>query len=194
MSKSGDLMLPIFTWPPPSRRWFWDNYNKAKWGPFPLTESNQIVRIPISGPAPFNTLAVVRGFFLDQGLYWRDDWSNGRFHRQSFSVRTPFKLADFVSGQTPDFKHSTAAALRYQYFQPDTTFTYAVDTIDAHFSDGGEWQLDVGTSFLVDNAWAAAQFHFSSFVLCYEPPIDFEKNPGTPFAGPFKQPVFPDAP
>jgi hypothetical protein len=185
-------MLPIFTWPPQSHHWFWDNYHKGKWGPFPLTESNQIVRIPISGPAPFNTLVVVRGFFPDQGLYWRNDWSDGRFHRQSFSVRTPFVLTGFVPGQL--FKHSTAAALRYLYLQPDTAFTWAVDTIDGHFSDDGEWRLDVGTASLVDNAWSAAQCHFSSFVLCYEPPIDFEKNPGTPFTGPFKQPVFSDAP
>jgi hypothetical protein len=194
-------MLPIWSWPPQSDQTFWDQYNGGVWGTYPLTESNQIIRIPIAGPQPFNTLVVVRGFFPDQAIYTFPEplpnlvGNDGHLHRQAFSVRTSFNLVGFSPGQKlPQFKHSTTAALRHRYLSPDTTFTVAVDKVDAHFGNEGQWLLNVETAFLDKNANAAAHFHFSSFVLCNEPPVDFEKNPGQLYTDPIQQPVRPDRP
>jgi hypothetical protein len=178
--------MPIWSWPPhdPNRP-FWDPEWQAVRDSYPFTESNKIVRIPVAGPTPFNTLVAVRGFFPDQGIYYLRNWVDGRMHRQAFSVRTAFTLIGFAPGQVPAFHHSTAAALRHYYLKPDTSFTVALDKIDGRFDDAGRWVLDVETAFLVDWSNEAGHFHFSSFVLCNEPWGGFGSDPK-------EQPVWPD--
>jgi hypothetical protein len=183
----------IWTWPPQSDRSFWDFYYAGKWGHFPLTESDPIVRIPVAGPEPFNTLAVVRGF-LPMGIWGQPGPPDGRLYRETFSVRTSFKLAGHSRGAIPAARHSTAAALRYLFLGTDTSFTAALDKLDGRFDEDGWWLLDVGTGLLSDHANGQWLFHFSSFVLCNEPPLDFERNPGQRFAGAIDQPVWPDSP
>jgi hypothetical protein len=191
-------MLPIWTWPPQDST-FWDADWREIRATYPLTESNQIIRIPIVGP--FNTLAIVRGFFPDQGIYNLRNWMDGNLHTQNFSVRTSLKLVGFTPGQ--DFRHSSTAGLRHYCQKPEMIFTVAVNKVDGHFGDDGRWLLDVETAFLAkhefsllrfDISGAAGHFHFSSFVLCNEAPVDLERNPGRLYTDPVEQPVWPDRP
>src|SRR5438128_2418253 len=121
--------MPIWSWPPRDST-FWNAEWRAIRASYPLNEANRIIRIPVAGPAPFNTLVVVRGFFPQQGIYGLRNWVDGHVHGQSFSVRTAFTLAGFVPGQTPPFRHSTTAAVRHYYLDPDTWFLIALNKID----------------------------------------------------------------
>ncbi len=143
---------------------------------FPLFEQQPVVRIPVAGPDPFNTLVVVRGSVSTGEYRWADD----KLHRYRYTVMTNFQLIGFDPRVSPPFKHSTTAAIQMMQADDDTAFVVAVDqVVDCLFDDHGHWTFVFDVGSLWDQVYAASAAYFSSWVLCYEPP----PNPNLPHSG-----------
>lgn len=137
--------------------------------PPPIGESLPVVRIPITGPAPCNTLVVVRSAISVTPL----ENSTGQIQRYRFTGSTPFQLI----GHDPRTKpvlggHSTTAALQVVQLENDTTFLYAVDSVSGEFSDDGTWQVTFDVASSVDHELGQAAAYVSSWVACWEKPVD----------------------
>ncbi|ORA29320.1 hypothetical protein [Mycobacterium aquaticum] len=137
--------------------------------PFP------VVRIPVVGPAPFNTLAVVRtqmgsSFVLSNTL------------AGAVVVPTSFKLIGHDPRVEPAFQHSTSACLWGISLDDDNDFLYAVDTVTGAFADDGTWQItaQIRSHFGSGVHHSEIAVLASSWVLCYEPPVDPRTSPGRP--------------
>lgn len=144
---------------------------------FPLVETFPVVRIPVAGPAPFNTLVVVRTRFSVIGQF---GYADGEISRYTVRVGTGFRLIGHDPRVKPAFDHSTTAALQMIQSSDDTEFLVAVDTVTGEFADDGTWLLTVQIADAFNNVLAACNAYASSWVLCYEPPIDPAAHPGAP--------------
>lgn len=146
---------------------------------YPLVDEQPVVRIPIVGPEPFNTLVVVRG---QVGITnWR--YADGKLQRRKISVGTNFHLVGFDPRVPALAKHSTSAAIQMLQSSDDTSFVSAIDAVDDGFFDEvGRWTVVVRVADLWDNTVSASMAYISSWVLCYEPPLDPHAAHGvTPF-------------
>jgi hypothetical protein len=157
-------------WPTP-----WEAYTALPYH-FPLIEMYPVVRIPIAGPEPFNTLAVVRGTapVSHYGV------ADGKLHRHRIVAATPFLLAGNDPRVEPPFEHSTTAVLQMLQATDDTGFVAAADAVDGYFDDSGRWLVVADVADAFEDVYAGCNAYVSSWVLCYEPPIDHERSPGRP--------------
>jgi hypothetical protein len=135
----------------------------------------QVTRIPIKGPAPFNTLVAVSvstafGILIDLG----------KMRRWSSTVFTPFVLAGFDQRVPPAFQHATAACVdRFGPF-PDSDWLWAVDSVlGAGFDAMGTYFVNVQLAQENSDVYwpncglfclLPAYIAVTSYVLCYEPP------------------------
>lgn len=144
---------------------------------FPLNDMYPVVRIPVAGPEPFNTLVVVRCqvFVVPEMRI-----SDGRIDRSTFTVATPFKLIGHDPRITPAVQHSTTVSLQMIQASDDSTFVIAVDTVSGEFDGDGTWTVTVDVASEWDQVLATAAAYSSSWILCHEPPIDHARTRGTP--------------
>lgn len=144
----------------------------------------QVTRIPITGPAPFNTLVCV----TVETLQGAGEVSDGVLKRFTQRVTTPFRLVGFDQRVPPAFDHSTTAWLSSTGPTQDGNWIIAVDSVkEAGFDpvDGG-YYIDLAGALSVDGAAPGTCFAFggggticfytpkiqvTSWVLCYEPPV-----------------------
>ncbi|MFI5952698.1 hypothetical protein [Cryptosporangium sp. NPDC051539] len=152
---------------------------------YPLAEPPaSVVKIPVAGPAPFTTLAVIR---TRVHLVPVMRFADGVTKRDTLQVATGLFLDGFDPAR-PEHRqvvHSSSGTLRMMqisaevdvFTDDNTDFTIAIDSIAAAstVSDQGQWVLtfDVATAFV--QTWATAAAEISSWVLCVE---------GAPPAGP----------
>ena len=151
----------------------------------------QVTRIPIAGPAPYNTLvAVSAASFVANGSSYGP--SNEIYYYPNVAVGTPFVLQGFDQRVAPQFEHSTMVSLVATGPSEDDHFLFAIDgNIQAGFSPyDGSYYVTVDTAIQIpDNmipqgtvffdGWLiAAYFSITSYVLVYEPPI--AQPPGQP--------------
>lgn len=134
---------------------------------YPPVDTQPCIRVPVAGPRPFNTLAIVRGVGPGAG-----GWSNGATYRSRATILTGFLLAGFDQRVPPAVQHSTLVALHRSQSTTDCEFLFATDTITGSFSSMGVWTVQVDTAGQADDqALAEFGFTYSSWVMCYEPPI-----------------------
>src|SRR5689334_4041309 len=93
-------------------------------GVYPLIEQFPVVRIPIAGPEPYNTLAVVRARLGSQ-----TSAANGKIYREKVTFATSFTLIGHDPRIKPAFEHSTMADIWLIAQDDDARFLYAVDTV-----------------------------------------------------------------
>ena len=163
--------------------------------PIPLALP-QVTRIPITGPAPYNTLVCVQA----ETNAGPQNVDVGKLSRWSLTVPTPFKLAGFDQRITPTFDHSTTAFISAMGPASDDTWLYAVDSVTGAGFSPNDWtfftNIDVammpgsGTSNTcitfgdpTQGGYTICYYYVTiqvtSFVLCYEPPLP----PSPPPAG-----------
>lgn len=144
----------------------------------------QVTRIPITGPAPYNTLVCVsvETYLGPQEL--REE----QLSRFPMRVATPFRLAGFDQRVPPTFDHSTTAWISSIGPMEDGNWVYAVDSVaGAGFTPtDGAYYLDLMAASSPDGSAPGTCIAFAegvgicfyfvriqatSWVLCYEPPI-----------------------
>jgi hypothetical protein len=144
----------------------------------------QVTRVPITGPAPYNTLVCVSA----ESYLGPQELREGKLSRFPVRVATPFRLAGFDQRVAPTFDHSTTAWISSTGPIEDGNWVYAVDSVTgaAFTSNDGTYYLDLMAASSPDGSapgtcMAFAEgvgicFYFirisvTSWVLCYEPPI-----------------------
>jgi hypothetical protein len=135
---------------------------------FPLIEIYPVVRIPVAGPAPFNTLVVVRCTASSGTIHV----SNGKLNRWRSVHWTPFVIAEHDPRTDPVFQHSTTAVLQMMQASDDTSFVVAVDGVDAGFDETGRWIVSVETADASERVFSTHRLYVSSWILCYEPVLE----------------------
>lgn len=166
-----------------------------------------VTRIPIAGPAPYNTLVCIKAETQCTG-----DIELGKMFRSSIRITTPFKLAGFDQRVPPVFDHSTTGWISSIGPSPDCTWLRAIDSIKSAGFDPltGLYYVDIDFAFLSDETAADRcitvipfnpetgegmsicyfdqTIQITSYVLCTEPPV--EKSDSGSMAGsgshPFK--------
>lgn len=154
---------------------FW--YDRSAYH-FPLVDPQRVVRVPIAGPAPFNTLAIVRSI----GPLGPGGWASGEIGRVTYDIRTDLKLL----GYRPDrpeqqtVQHSSSATIRMmQVSDPgdaprigdeNTRWVWAVDSvhIGSRISEDGHWIVTIDTANAVDQRVACATCEITSWVMFWE--------------------------
>lgn len=137
---------------------------------YPLADGSQypVVRIPVSGPEPYNTLVVVR---TRVPLVGDDELSNGKLHSWQLSIGTPFHLIGFDPRTPPVFTQSTTASIQMVQTSRDGGFLWAVDEVSGGFDNAGQWVVIAKVSAGEGGHGSATSTAYSSsWVLCYEPP------------------------
>ena len=163
-------------------------------GPSGVIDAQQVIRIPVIGPGKFNTLAVVRQTFVV------GEGTDATLRRQTWSIPTEFALVDF-DPRANLFEHSTTGSLRTLQSVDETRdsgddFTQVIAALDsietAYFDKLGVWTVDVGIAQMRSDpdTRGNAEIVLSSWVLCYEPPVD----PNRPGAHRLSVPGRPAAP
>ena len=134
---------------------------------YPLIDLQPVVRIPVVGPEPFNTLVVVRGqvHTTTYGV------AAGKLHRHKVVVPTNFRLVGFDPRVQSPFEHSTTAAINMIQATDDSAFVSAVDEVGGFFDDQGTWVIIANVADLWDSVYAGSTAYVSSWVLCNEPPL-----------------------
>ncbi|SFU10348.1 hypothetical protein SAMN05660657_05715 [Geodermatophilus amargosae] len=144
--------------------------------PIPLDEQPPVIRIPVAGSAPFNTLAVVWAVGL--GTLAPAD---GKLHK--FRVTWPTNLVltgyDPLRPEQQRVLHSSSAWIRTTAIDPqsgifsdaNTSFTSAVDEVQAEskLDEDGRWHISVDVASSAVDANTVTQVEISSWVLCWEP-------------------------
>ena len=147
----------------------------------------QVTKIPVAGPAPYNTLVVTETqFSADLTDHWGE---TNDYFLYTVTVYTPFSLRGFdPSMPAPSFQQSTSVTFIDPGAAKNDHFLFAVDEITASGFDpeGGQFYVTFNTAVqLPDNSipqvqeFAAgpyagflisAMFALTSYVLVYEPP------------------------
>ncbi|KQO98537.1 hypothetical protein [Leifsonia sp. Leaf264] len=151
----------------------------------PDDHAQPIVKIPVTGPAPFNTLAVVRGrAIVGDGFV-----SNDRPKPERRLVSTHLKIPDYDMERPwqEQLQHSTTASL-FHLSQTDQTgstdagahFIAAIDSIvfePVINEDTGRLSINIDTNKLGDQVTAIHFLEMTSWVLYFDPKT---VKPGTP--------------
>ena len=159
----------------------------------------QVTRIPVPGPAPYNTLVCVQA----ESFGGPQNLEVGKLTRWSVSVPTPFRLAGFDQRVPPQFAHSTTAFLSAAGPAKDDSWLYAVDAVAGagFLAYDGTYYVNVDLAVAAGDplpsecfSWGGGPFGFclvwmtvqvTSCVLVYEPP---PHAPSTGFHGAYNSP------
>lgn len=152
--------------------------------PPPLTTmdgpAQPIVRIPVAGPAPFNTLAVVRG----RAMIGSGPISDGRMHRYTWTASTHLHIPDFDHDRPvlDQVRHSTSATIlamsswvqRGIENDDGSEFTVAVDAIhpEAVIGDDGRFSVAIDTANSHNQTSSSDFLEMTSWVLYFDPETD----------------------
>jgi hypothetical protein len=155
----------------------------------------QVTRIPITGPAPFNTLVCVQS--TSNG--GPQDVKKNRTSRWAVTVPTTFRLAGFDQRVVPVFDHSTTAFISSLGPLEDSTWLYAVDEVTGAGFDqvDGSYFVNINVAVLAGDAASEDCIGFGdpqdgtyvqicsyfytiqvvSFILCNEPRLPDSQIP-----------------
>ena len=144
---------------------------------FPQIDVQPVVRVPIAGPVPFNTLAVVRAI----APVGPGGWASGELRRMTFDVPTPLKLRGYrpERPEQQTVEHSSSATIRMmQITEGDAphigdwniNWVYAIDKVHTRskIADDGRWIVTLDTANSVDQRFAVAICEITSWVMFWE--------------------------
>jgi|GEM_PF-6730249 len=146
--------------------------------------AQHVLKIPVAGPAPFNTLAVVRG----RGAIGSGLISDDEMHRTVWRVSTHLKIPSYDPDRPvlDQLRHSTAASIVAMSsggqigieHDDGSDFQVAVDEIVAEpyvDEDTKRFYVDIRTANLHNQTSSVDYLEMTSWVLYYDPatkPLD----------------------
>jgi hypothetical protein len=145
---------------------------------YPLDDQQPVLRIPVQGPAPFNTLAVVRAQVPVTGYRVSD----GVLKRRTFTIPTKLVHRDFKPADPEtvfDVAHSSTATLHMMQISDEvgfptddgnTKFQLAVDLVhpESRFDETGHWSVTIDVADQLTDVYSAVIAEISSWVLLNE--------------------------
>jgi hypothetical protein len=140
-----------------------------------LTRS--VVRIPVAGPSPNNTLVFVRGTFGSS----LSQQANHRIYREkSFGV-TAYQIDGFQQSKANDYiantRWSVTGFIAYISSENDQDFVAAVDSIEGHLQSDGTFYVIADIARMIDDNVLGLSFSLSCYILTQEPQPDFTRPP-----------------
>jgi hypothetical protein len=141
-----------------------------------MDDLSTVVRIPIAGPQPFNTLVAVHESGFATGIGHETKNYPGGWSRVTAQFETNFALVDFrpPPHRTP-FHHSTTAAIQLLHLSDDCTFHASIESVTAAFNPKGTWVVDLeAVTDIPGGNFIEMTGYISSWVLCNEPRDDEE--------------------
>jgi hypothetical protein len=147
---------------------------------FNLFEVQPVVRIPVAGPAPFNTVAVVRTVVP----LFSYGWASGELERLRVTMPTSLRAPSAVGGPAP--VHSSSGSIRMMQITAETDFmtdddntdfVLSLDGVDpvSGFDENGRWHVTVDVAGSLWQVNAAATAEVTSWVLFHEDRRDDEE-------------------
>jgi hypothetical protein len=142
-----------------------ESYTRQRYH-YPRSAGQAVIRIPIPGPAPFNTLVIVRGYAYSSIGAWADDILKYGI----VGIKTRFDLAghDRDREPNPPFSHSTIAAQQMIQTNFSTSFVVAIDEVGGFFDEHGTWIVALRIASQWDEVIASSACYYSSWILCNE--------------------------
>jgi hypothetical protein len=146
--------------------------------PFDLAEvTRSVVRIPVAGPAPNNTLVFVRGR-LSGGT--TTSGSGGLLHGTGYGL-SAYQIDGFEQAHAADYlantRWSVTGFLDFISSEDDQSFTAAIDTIQGHLSNDGAFYVTFDVASQISGPDLYFGFSFCAYLLVQEPQPDFTRPP-----------------
>jgi hypothetical protein len=128
----------------------------------------QVTRIPIAGPAPYNTLVCCTA-----GGLVSFSMPPGHLVQFQFTAWTDFVLAGFQQRTPPQFEHSTSGWLAAVGSDVKDNWLFAIDDVASAGFDpvGGRFKVTVDLAMQYPQAFYTYEVYICSYVLVYEPPL-----------------------
>lgn len=144
----------------------------------------EFIRIPVSGPKPWNTLAFIRcraaGIAYDSGPFY---WYRIRF-------KSTFQIVEFNQSKLKWYKENTfisaTCTLMQMSHDTDLAFIEAVEAISGYVADDGRIAFDVQQALQASSGGGFSAREVSAYVLLYEPRD--EPSPTVPPTKPGRMP------
>jgi hypothetical protein len=148
-----------------------------------LTEvARNVVRIPVAGPSPNNTLVFVRGNGVQpvpapaQGADNVSNWTH--------IGTTVYQIAGFDQTKAQEYlantKFSVTGFLRFLTQNDDQDFVIGLDAVEGRLSSDGTLYMIATVGVQVENSMEF-NLSFSAYILTKEPQEDFTRPP-SPFS------------
>jgi len=167
--------------------------------PPPITSVNgpaqPVVKMPIAGPAPFNTLAVARG----RGLIGSGPISDDTLHRTTWRSMTHLKIPgiDHDRPLSEQLVHSSTASILAISsgdqvgieYDSGSNFQIAIDVVHAEAyvdETTGRFGVDFDTASLHNQTSSSDFFEMTTWVMYFDPdtvPLDEAADPIEPHPG-----------
>jgi hypothetical protein len=140
-----------------------------------LTRS--VVRIPVAGPSPNNTLVFVRGTFAGS----TKQQANHRIYREKTLGVTAYQIDGFQQSRANDYiantRWSVTGSIAYLSSDNDQDFVAAVDAIEGHLDSNGTFYVTADVATMIDDNILGLSFSLSCYILTQEPQPDFTRPP-----------------
>jgi len=140
-----------------------------------MDEYSTLVRMPVVGPEPFNTLVAVHESGLGPGTGTGVTWTLMDYGGGWTDVQLVFKTAFVLIGYDPrnatPFMHSTTVTMQHVELGDDAAFQADLNSVVAEFDQDGRWTVTADSVCEVPSGnHITVVPYVSSWVLCYEPP------------------------
>jgi len=135
--------------------------------------TRSVVRIPVAGPSPNNTLVFVRGDFAGTTKVQRD----GKLYQEVTATATVYRVEGFDQTKAQDYlvntKFSVTGFLALLTSNDDQQFVAAVDSIEGHLAYDGTFYVIAKVATQISDEILSVSFKLSAYILIQEPQADF---------------------
>jgi len=138
--------------------------------------ARSVVRIPVAGPAPNNTLVYVRAQFPPAS----DPTTDHVDHKDLFTV-TLYRIEGFDQTRADEYlrntKISVTGFLNFARSVGDQHFVFAIDDVRGTITADGHIAIIASTGSLAEDFEITYDFWLSAYILTQEPQHDFTRPP-----------------
>ena len=138
--------------------------------------ARSVIRVPVAGPAPNNTLIYVRAQFPPSS-----EPSTGRWDPKQLFTVTLYQIAGFDQSRLHEYaantKISVTGWLNMAKTVGDQEIGFAIDEVWGNVTDDGHIAITANTSSKASDYETVHDFWLSAYILAEEPEHDFSRPP-----------------
>jgi hypothetical protein len=129
----------------------------------------QVLTVPVAGPAPFNALVAFRTSLVGGSINWL---LPGEVKRETPRYRSGFRHPGATVSDRQRYHVSTTAMMRLLASSNDQSFLAAVDGVRAGFDDDGYFYIETDLACSIDGQELDFHIEASSWILLHDPQFD----------------------
>lgn len=143
-----------------------------------LEVTRSVVRIPVAGPSPNNTLVFVRGRL--SGGTTTSGSGGSLLHGNGYGL-SAYQIDGFEQSRAADYlantRWSVTGFLDFISSEDDQSFTAAIDSIEGHLGSDGTFYVTFDVASQISGDELDFGFSFCAYLLVEEPQPDFTRPP-----------------